>query len=163
MRLSEIAYAFHALLTPICVALALALYGCSSDTQPAAPTTTFVYTAAPLMSCEPVACTPVPCEAPKKSGPPPHVTGLATVRFGVMHSKEEAERKLRDLEELISRAGWSIEVWKTKSGKDTKVTHRLQASKVDPAAAAAMCKWLATKGWEPGVVPCELRAGIALP
>lgn len=143
------------------IALAFVLLACSSDTQSVAPMPTFVYTAASLMSCAPVACTPVPCEAPKNSGPPAHVSGLATVRFGVMYSKGEAERKLHDLEELIAGVGWSIEVWKTMSGKDAKVTHRLQASKVDPATATAMCEWLATKGWEPGVVPCELREGIA--
>lgn len=110
-----------------------------------------------------VPCPPVPrpSVAPVKLDPPPgapaYVLGAGTLRLSVAHSRDEAKEQKRKLEKLLKGSDWVFQVWGTRSGKDKRVKARVHAVDVDPGAGKALCVWLETKGWEPGVVPCEMK------
>ncbi len=116
-------------------------------------------------SCGAVPCSPMPCAAANGSAaavggagvPPAFVAGLATLRVGVYGSKLAAEVGKRKLGALVGGRGWRLQVWGTRSGRVASVRARLQVAGVDPAAASALCLWLAGKGWDSGALPCELR------
>jgi hypothetical protein len=100
----------------------------------------------------------VAAEAPGEAGdirPPDYESGAGTCRLGVAYSVKEAELRRDTAANMLP--GWSIEVWRTKSGRDPKVRARVDAVDVTPGACVAVCDWLKLRGWKSGAVPCELR------
>ena len=145
----------------------LALTACAQprDLAPApAPTVTVTVIKSVELPCpEPpstasvLVSVPVPVDP--LAGRPAYVIGAGTLRLGVMHSEVEAKNKLVQVNMLIGHGdgAWATEIWRTSSGKDAKVTHRVQVRNVDSAVGDMLCAWLETKGWKPGAVPCEMR------
>jgi len=101
-----------------------------------------------------------PEQKPAAADPvPPYVPGLARARLGVMHSKSEANQKLAALSDFVGKTTWGpeLQIVRTRSGSDPLVRYRIDARRVSPDSANALCAWLLAHGWDPGSHACEVR------